>query len=201
MKTCTKCKTSKPLSDFSAQKRGKYGVRSECKACASLSRKAHYAKHCEAAKAYTRDYYAKHIATDTERKQTLRKASYAARVEAEKAKMREYYAANREKVSAGQKEWRLLNKPAIRKHSSNRRAATAKRKPKWFSELDAFVLEQAIELAVVRERLTNFKWHVDHIVPLRGKTVSGLHVWNNIAVIPAVENFRKSNNFSPMSMS
>ena len=76
-----------------------------------------------------------------------------------------------------------------------RRAVKLKANPGWDKELTDFVVKEATALVSLRNSITNIKWHVDHIVPLRGKLVCGLHVWNNFAVIPAFLNLRKHNNF------
>lgn len=47
MKTCSKCGVEKPAAEFSKGKRGKDGLRSECKACASARAVADYAAHPE----------------------------------------------------------------------------------------------------------------------------------------------------------
>ena len=64
---------------------------------------------------------------------------------------------------------------------------------KWDAELTELVCKEAHHLARLRDKATGIKWSVDHIVPIKGKTVSGLHTWKNLQVIPMQQNRLKHN--------
>lgn len=53
------------------------------------------------------------------------------------------------------------------------------------------------ELRRIYAMAEDFGLEVDHIIPLRGKLVSGLHVPHNLQVLTKTENIRKSNRFDP----
>lgn len=61
------------------------------------------------------------------------------------------------------------------------------------TEWDELVISEAYLLSQARTKETGFDWHVDHMIPLRAKYVSGLHCANNIQVIPAIMNLSKRN--------
>lgn len=75
--------------------------------------------------------------------------------------------------------------------------AKIKRTPNWLTEDDKFLIHEIYHLATMRSKMTGISWEVDHIAPIQGKTVSGLHVPNNLQVIPAVVNNKKRNQFTP----
>lgn len=74
--------------------------------------------------------------------------------------------------------------------NSSRRARERQRSVSWANheKIKSIYLE-----AVRLSEATGIPHHVDHIYPLAGVSVSGLHVENNLRVIPAVDNMRKHN--------
>lgn len=109
------------------------------------------------------------------------------------AKAKQMRDKNKANIAAKKKEYYQTN-PHIKQASRARRRAVKKQATmKWDREFTDFVLEQAYRLKNLREEITGFEWHVDHMIPLQANEVCGLHVWNNFQVIPAVLNISKNN--------
>jgi len=90
-------------------------------------------------------------------------------------------------------EWKSKNKPLLRAMYAKRRANLLKATPKWLTEVDYERIKNCYKLADIQTRLTGSQWHVDHVIPLQGKEVCGLHVPNNLRAIPWLENVKKGN--------
>ena len=100
---------------------------------------------------------------------------------------------NYARALANQKRWREQNRSrwnqSMRKVGTKYRKARQRNTPEWvnWDEIRA-IYRRAKEL-----RELGFEVEVDHILPLRGHTVSGLHVPWNLQIIPANVNRKKRN--------
>ena len=106
-----------------------------------------------------------------------------------------YYYADHAQAKKRQLIQQKTNPAKYAANAAKHRAIKLKRTPVWVDSEDLWLIKQAYELAALRTKVFGFKWHVDHVIPLQGKLVSGLHVPTNLRVIPAFDNMSKHNQF------
>ena len=216
-KTCKGCDQVKPLSLFHKHKQMADGHLNFCKVC-------HYEKS-KANRLANPDSRKEEHARLRERKGFMTRAEYNARraenPKGRQATCRDYILKNKDKIAAYGKQYEQKNKERIaarraetlaerrevkrlwRKNNlglvladcAKRRAAKLKRTPAWLTPFDRLKMKCYYQVAVMRSRESGQDWHVDHIIPLQGKNVCGLHVPNNLQIIPAIENMRKNNHY------
>jgi hypothetical protein len=173
MKFCTLCKAQKPISDFETQRR-------QCREC----RRAYH-------KVKRADYYARTKTESLSKTKLWREQN----VDRKRAYRKSEYAANKQAAQTSASEYRRNNPAKVNAWSRKHQLAKRKRTPNWLSADEFWMMEQAYELAALRTKLFGFVWHVDHVIPLQGELVSGLHTPYNLQVIPARDNQSKSNRF------
>ena len=105
MKTCTKCKETKPLTEFgkSGFANGKQRYRGKCKKCHTQQQSEYQRENREARSKYRKAYYQRH-------KESLKSDS------------RDWYANNQERAKEARKAWRDANPDKCSVAGSRRRA-------------------------------------------------------------------------------
>ena len=141
--------------------------------------------------AYHKAYYEANKA----RIAAVKRAYRAANKEKIIANKRAAYLAAREANLAQKREYRQANKGKINFLCSMRKKVVKQRTPMWLSPFDRLKIKCYYSVAAMLDRNNKEPWHVDHIVPLQGKLVSGLHVPNNLQFLRGVDNVRKKNKF------
>jgi hypothetical protein len=160
----------------------------------------------------------KKAAYDRERRSRLKeeiaaqkRAYYLANKDAENARVKAWVEANRTRSSEIKRSWKARNPDADttprertrrteymrqyrathpevhRRNLSLRRAKVSQATPAWADR-------QAIKAIYAAARSQGLE--VDHRVPLRGKTVCGLHVEGNLKLLPATANRMKGNSYA-----
>lgn len=79
--------------------------------------------------------------------------------------------------------------------AAKRRATKLQRTPAWLSESDYALIDAKYAMARWLGEVVGIDYHVDHVIPLNGALVSGLHTPDNLAVVRATENMRKHNKY------
>jgi hypothetical protein len=92
---------------------------------------------------------------------------------------------NKDKIKIKNRKHRLANLQKYAAKEAKRRACKLQQTPKW------------ADIKAIEQFYLNCPkgYHVDHIIPLQGKNVRGLHVLENLQYLPAKENISKKNKF------
>ena len=170
-KQCGKCREVKPLAAFHRKASRKDGYQTWCKECA-----------CSVASTWR--------AENPERHKAANLRWYTDNVDKVRAYDQRKYEADPLKAAENNRNWRVANRDKHAAKIARRRARERQACPSW-ADQSAIAAIYAEAARITQE--TGIPHEVDHIVPLGGTTVCGLHVPENLRVIPAGENRRKSN--------
>ena len=125
-----------------------------------------------------------------ERDLATKRAHYQANKDKYKKKARDWICKNRERHLHTKKIQRRKTLAKGRAWKAKHRAKRLNAIPPW---ADLFVIQTIYEKAHQKTQETGIKHVVDHIIPLQGERVSGLHVVGNLQIITDRENRAKGN--------
>lgn len=179
---CIKCLEVKILSEFHKNKDVALGVHSTCKTCKSIYRKNRYKENPKRELEVNEKWRLDNLELYKE---------YGTLYRREWRKNPE----NREKDKNTNKRWRKNNPGKLTARNAERKALKRKATPVWLTKEQKREINAIYELAKEIQWLSEEKLEIDHIVPLKGKNVCGLHVPWNLQILPASQNNKKKNNF------
>jgi AAA15 family ATPase/GTPase len=173
MKYCPKCNTNKDFSSFSKNKSRSDGLQGYCKECL---------------KKINTDYLINNPDKLEEKK--IKAGLYN-----KKEKVIQYqklYEKTQKGIEVRKKifkKYKTTHKDKVNARNAERRAKLLNAMPKWANKqkiLDFYVTAKALSMH------TKTWYHVDHIIPLNGNDVCGLHCENNLQILTAQENLTKN---------
>lgn len=217
---CKKCNVDKPLDEFQLDKRRNkhYGTCRKCRVKAQNDRRL---ANLDESRKRTREYLQVWRAKNPEKVAATNKKYDEKNRDKRSEYAKQYRKANPEKVRALFDSWAERNPEKIKGymqkaskawHERNpdylsnfykankeryvaararRRAAQDSATPAWLTAIDKAMIQEMYDVSEARYIQTGIKHHVDHIVPINGKNVAGMHVPWNLQVITAHENLSK----------
>ena len=181
---CSLCCHELPVEMF-RQDRVKEGTkRDQCKSCRCKKAREWNLRHPERHRSNKEKYHSTDKAIATSKlwrtKHSVQLSQY----------VREWTRKNPEKWKAICRRTRQKNIDKILVRNREREILEFTVTPKWADkEKIRAIYAEAKRLT----RETGVKHHVDHIIPIRGKNVCGLHVETNLQILTAIENIKKGN--------
>ncbi len=174
LKFCSDCKVFKPLDNFYTSKAKKCKYLAWCKSC----RKVYRYEYCELNRERLTQYSRQH---------------YQDNIEFYLAYAAEYRKNNPDKTKAACLKYTKQNPDKRSFWEAKRKAAKLQRTPKWLTESDWIEIEWAYSEAHRLTKETGVLHTVDHIIPLQGKEISGLHCPQNLQILTISDNSSKGN--------
>lgn len=143
------------------------------------------------------EYHAKRYSDPTERALIIERARLWYRNNKEKKSL--YDKARRAKILDAARQYdkdrsALPHRLALKREwSRKRKMSVTQATPRWVSSNDKDIMRSMYKLAVIYTQHLVHGVHVDHIIPLHGEHVSGLHTPSNLQLMWAFENISKGN--------
>jgi len=200
-KTCCRCRCSLPASvDFFHRSKAKRdGLTSQCKKCRSGMWNKYYEENrsgqIERSIVSSRLRRQDPVVRERERIQSRERKRVVLSDQNKRSEHRErtraWFSNNKARVNAMPSRDKALRCY----YQSMRRAAVIRATPIWADRQQILGFYQEAKRLT---ELTGVPHEVDHIIPLRGDLVSGLHVQGNLRVITRAENRTKSNRYIPV---
>lgn len=183
-KVCKRCKQSLPVSEFYPRKDIKSGLDPRCKACKKETRPSRAGSKASA------EYWQKYYAENSEQLNQRYWTNPATR----EYQLNRYHK-NPEKFREQHEAYRRNNLGKYAAKEAKRRSRKLSATPPWLTKSQMKEMENFYWLAKDLEVVSGQQYHVDHIVPLQGKKICGLHVPWNLQVLPSDINLSKNNRF------
>lgn len=198
MKVCSTCKLKKDFEFFTLRKSSKDGYCSQCKECVAKYRSINKEKRLEYNRQWLSnnpDYYKKYRKKNYESVRNNELRYLKNNPQKREETLNKYVNSNREIINIRNLQWMKNNPGKVNAITAKRRSKKLLATPEWLSTEMLQEIADIYILSKQKELETGIKHHVDHIVPLQGIDVCGLHVPWNLQVITAEENQKKGNKY------
>lgn len=135
----------------------------------------------------------KWFAENPEKVKRAQRKTYANRAEKCRQYAAQYRANNQEKVRESYRKSKLKNRAYHTYLESQRQKRVKQATPSWLTKEDKQLMIDIYKLSKQIKDEYGIVTAVDHIIPIRGKTVCGLNVPSNLRVVTQKYNSKKSN--------